>query len=177
MLHSWISKPLVNPAPITKRQRAVGELLEKSTLRNELSEILSNILDIERLTSRAVYGTANAKDLQALSKSILRLPEIKTLISDVESESLKGIYDKLDTLEDISSLLEAAITDDPPLTVREGGIIRDGFNADVDYYRSIKNGGVDIMRSIEEREREATGIKILKVSHNSVFGYYIEVSK
>lgn len=176
-LRSWILKPLLNPAHISRRQAAVGDLVKRTAERRELAELLSGMLDLERLTAKAVYGTANAKDLRAICLSIQKLPEIKSLISDFSSDSLKKITASLDTLDDICELLLGAIVDDPPFTVREGGMIRPGFNSDVDYYRSIKANGTGIMASIEEREKEATGIRTLKVAYNKVFGYYIEVSK
>ena len=177
LLRSYILKPLLNPATISRRQAAVGDLVKSTVVRSELSELLSGMLDLERLTARAVYGTANAKDLRAICQSIEKLPEIKSLVSKLSSDSMKEINANLDTLEDIAQLLSSALVDNPPFTVREGGMIREGFNADVDYYRSIKENGTEIMASIEQREKEATGIKTLKVAYNKVFGYYLEVSK
>ena len=177
LLRSWVLRPLVDPVKISHRQAAVSDLLSDRRSRDTLGELLSSMLDIERLTAKAVYGTANARDLQAISESIRRLPEIKSLISMLPSNTFKEITRELDTLDDIFELLDNAIDEKPPLTVREGGMIKTGFNADVDYYRSIKDGGKGIMESIEQREKEATGIKTLKVDYNRVFGYYIEVSK
>ena len=177
LLHSWLVRPLVDPAAITHRQSAVTDFVKDRDARESLAELLSEVLDIERLTAKAAYGTANAKDLRAICQSIQRLPELKALISTLPSDSMRSVTRALDTLDDISKLLDAALVDTPPFSVREGGMVRDGFNADVDYYRSIKTGGTDIMASIEERERENTGIKTLKVAYNKVFGYYIEVSK
>ena len=177
LLHSWVLRPLIDPVRISHRQGAVKDIYSDRRRRDELSELLDGILDIERLTARVVYGTANARDLKAIGESIKHLPEIKALISTFPSNSLKNITKQLDTLDDIYQLINDAIDDNPPLTVREGGMIKPGFNADVDYYRSIKNGGKDIMASIEQREKDATGIKTLKVAYNKVFGYYIEVSK
>ena len=177
LLRSWILKPLLNPASISRRQAAVGDFVKNTIARSEISELLSGMLDLERLTARAVYGTANAKDLRAICQSIEKLPEIKALILKLSSDSVKEIAANLDTLEDICSLLSDALVDNPPFTVREGGMIREGFNSDVDYYRSIKTNGSEIMASIEQREKDATGIKTLKVAYNKVFGYYIEVSK
>ena len=176
LLRSWLLKPLLNPVEIGKRQAAVGDLVKNRLLRDELTELLSNSLDLERLTAKAVYGTANARDLRSIFLSIEKLPEIKALIME-KSTNLKGIASKIDTLDDIAELLGKAIVDNPPYTIREGGMIREGFNADVDYYRSIKTNGTDIMASIEQKEREETGIKTLKVDYNKVFGYYIEVTK
>ncbi len=177
LLRSYILKPLINPAIITRRQAAVNDFFKNSVVRAELSSLTSGMLDIERLTARAVYGTANAKDLRAICQSIEKLPEIKSLISKLPSDTMKLISANLDTLTDISELLNSALVDNPPFTVREGGMIREGFNADVDYYRSIKENGAEIMASIEQREKDATGIKTLKVAYNKVFGYYLEVSK
>lgn len=177
LLRSWILRPLVDPVAISHRQSAVTDILSSAPEREELSECLGTMLDLERLTAKAVYGTANARDLRAICTSIERLPEIKAIISGYKSGSFAEITKSLDTLDDIYELLSRALVDIPPLTIREGGMIRDGFNADVDYYRSIKNGGTEIMTSIEEREKELTGIKTLKVDYNRVFGYYIEVSK
>ena len=177
LMRSWVIRPLVDPARIYQRQSAVSALHSNVRARDTLGELLSGMLDIERLTAKAVYGTANARDLKAISQSIKDLPEIKALISSLASDTFKRITAEFDTLDDIYELLDRAIADNPPLTVREGGMIKEGFNADVDYYRSIKDGGTDIMASIEQREKEATGIKTLKVAYNRVFGYYIEVSK
>lgn len=177
LLNSWVLRPLIDPARISHRQSAVGDLFNQRRTRDELGDLLAGVRDIERLTAKAVYGTANARDLKAIGDSIRILPDIKALISTLPSNSIRDITKRLDTLDDISELLYNAIDDNPPLTVREGGMIKEGFNADVDYYRSIKEGGTDIMASIEQREKEATGIKTLKVAYNRVFGYYIEVSK
>ena len=177
LLYNWLLKPLLNPVQISHRQAAVADLINNRRVNDELAELLSGLLDLERLTARAVYGTANAKDLRAIYLSIARLPDIKALIAELPSTSIKEILKNIDTLEDVAKLLSEAIVDDPPFTVREGGMIREGFNRDVDYYRSVKENGADIMRSIEEREKELTGIKTLKVAYNKVFGYYIEVSK
>ena len=177
LLRSWILKPLLNPTTIQKRQSAVKYFIKKPIIRDELMEALSSMLDIERITAKAVYGTANGKDLLALYQSIARLKDIKSYLSGCDAEHLASLANSIDTLDDLCNLLSRAICDEPPLTIREGGIIRDGFNSDVDYYRSIKTNSSDIMRSIEESEREKTGIKTLKVDYNKVFGYYIEVSK
>ncbi len=176
LLRSWLLKPLLNPVQIGKRQAAVSDLVKKRMLRDELTELLSNTLDLERLTAKAVYGTANARDLRSIFLSIERLPEIKSILVQ-KSDNLKELASRIDTLDDIADLLGKAIVDNPPYTVREGGMIRDGFNSDVDYYRSIKSNGTDIMASIEQKEKEETGIKTLKVDYNKVFGYYIEVTK
>ena len=177
LLRTWILRPLIDPVAIGNRQNAVSEILKNQRAADELAELLSGVLDLERLVARAIYGSANAKDLRAICNSILVLPEIKSIISSFGGNAFNSIVKNLDTLDDISEILDRAIDDNPPFQVREGGIIKDGYDADVDYYRSILTNGENIMRSIEEREREATGIKTLKVSKNSVFGYFIEVTK
>ena len=177
LLRSWVLKPLLNPVKILRRQSAVSDLVKNLRTRDELTDLLDGTLDLERLTAKTVYGTANAKDLRAIYLSIEKLPEIKALISNSKCDYLKSLADELDTLEDVCELLGKAIVDAPPYTVREGGMIRAGFNEELDYFRSIKNGGKEIMASIEQKEKETTGIKTLKVDYNKVFGYYIEVSK
>jgi len=177
LLRSWLLKPLLNPAAIQKRQSAVASFASDIRKRSELGEILDGVMDIERLTAKTVYGTANAKDLRAIYLSIAGLSTLKNLLSDFGSDYLRSFVSSIDTLTDLSDLLGKAIVDEPPYTVREGGMIRKGFNEEVDYYRSILNDGSSIMASIEQREKELTGIKTLKVTENKVFGYYIEVSK
>ena len=177
LLRSWILRPLIDPVAINKRQNAVSQILKNQRANDELGELLSGVLDLERLVARAIYGSANAKDLRAICNSMLVLPQIKSIISSLSGNAFVEIAKNFDTLDDICELLDRAIDDNPPFQVREGGIIKDGYDADVDYYRSILSNGEAIMRSIEEREREATGIKTLKVSKNNVFGYFIEVTK
>ena len=177
LLRSWILQPLINPVTIGKRQSAVGDLLADRRGRDALGEALAPMLDLERLTAKTVYGTANAKDLRAIGQSLCALPAIRACIGSYESTEMKQLYESFDTVDELAELLDRAIVDAPPFSVREGGMIRTGFDEDVDYYRSIKDNGSAIMESIEEREREETGIRTLKVSYNKVFGYYIEVTK
>ena len=177
LLRSFILKPLINPVSIQKRQNAVADFIKEDSERREIREFLSAMLDLERLTAKAVYGTANAKDLVAIRESIKSLPEIKSMISTFSGNCIREIAENLDELSDIYKLLSDALVDEPPFTVREGGMIKTGFNEEVDYYRSIKENGKSIMQSIEQREKDATGIRTLKVEYNKVFGYYIEVSK
>ena len=177
LLRSFVLKPLLDPVVISHRQAMVSAFVKDSELRADMAEALSTVLDIERLTAKAVYGTANARDLRAIAVSIACLPAVKNMLMDSENEALVAFAAALDPLTDICDLLMRAIADAPPLTVREGGMIRDGFHSEVDYYRHIKNDSTEIMASIEEREKEETGIRTLKVSYNKVFGYYIEVSK
>ena len=177
LIRSWILKPLINQSAIVSRQNAVKEFVKNRLIAEDISDLFSNVLDIERLTAKAVYGSANAKDLRAIYQSIVVLPEVKKALSQFKSATISKIANSLDTLEDIAGLLGDAIVDTPPFTVREGGMIRDGFDKDIDYYRTIRDNGEEIMRSIEQREKDITGIKTLKVAYNKVFGYYIEVSK
>ncbi len=177
MLRSWLTKPLLNPVEIIKRQNVVRDLTKNRALYEDIARHLSVMLDLERLTAKAVYGSANARDLLAIARSIEALPTVKELILASDCRYLCELISGLDTLTDLYNLLSRALSDNPPLTVREGGMIREGFNTDVDYFRSIKNGGEEIMASIEEKEKNDTGIRTLKVSYNKVFGYYIEVSK
>ncbi len=177
MLRSWIQKPLLSPNAIRHRQSAVGALTELFLLREELRGALSGILDLERLTAKAVYGTANAKDLLAIGASLSRLPALRALLSGSDSPTLTSLAASLDPLTELSDQLLSAISDEPPQTIREGGMIREGYNADVDRLRSIRDRSGEWMREIEEREREASGIRNLKVGYNKVFGYYIEITK
>lgn len=177
LLKSFIDFPLVSPAAINRRQAAVAEFHDKVSLRGELGEALTGILDLERLITKIVYKTASAKDLRAVAETAKKLPLIKALVSPTSSDELRTIGAELDTLDDIGGLVDAAIVDDPPFSVREGGFIREGYNADVDYLRSIMTNSKDWIAKIEETERAETGIRTLKVGYNRVFGYYIEVSK
>ena len=177
MLRAWIQKPLISPNVIRNRQLAVGELAEQFMLREELREVLSGILDLERLTAKAVYGTANAKDLLAIGISLSHLPTLRALLSDVACPTLTSLAASLDPLTELSDRLLAAISDEPPSTIREGGMIREGYDPDVDRLRGIRDRSGDWMREIEERERAESGIRNLKVGYNKVFGYYIEITK
>ncbi len=177
LLRSYVLKPLLDPVVISHRQALVSAFVKNVELREDMAEALSSVLDIERLTAKAVYGTANARDLRAIAVSIACLPAVKNMLTESENEALCALAAELDPLADICELLLRALADTPPLTVREGGMIRDGFHSEIDYYRHIKNDSTEIMASIEEREKEETGIRTLKVGYNKVFGYYIEVSK
>ena len=177
LIRSWILKPLLDVAKISHRQSAVSAFVKNPRVREEMREYLSKILDLERLTAKSVYGTANAKDLKAISDSLKMLPTLSSLAKELKCDTIERILSRLDMLPELSELLESAIVDTPPFSVREGGMIREGFNGDVDYYRSIMQNGSSIMESIEEREKNDTGIRTLKVGYNKVFGYYIEVSK
>ncbi len=177
LLRSWLEHPLVNTTRISRRQEAVEELADNFMLREECVRLLSSVLDLERLITKVGLGTANAKDLRAILTTIDILPELRSLLSEAESDELRGIYNSLDELTDIAELIRKSISDDPPFSLREGGLIADGYNADVDYLRSVMKDGRGWIHEIEEQERETTGIRTLKIGYNKVFGYYIEVSK
>ena len=177
LIRKWIERPLISAAEIKLRQGAVEELYSNFMLREELGEIFSNVLDLERLITRIVYGTANAKDLRAVANTVKVLPELRRLIENCRSEEMFRLYRELDTLEDIFELIDTAIVDEPPFSVREGGMIRDGYNSQVDEFRVAVFHGDEWRERILEAEKEATGIKNLKIGYNKVFGYYLEVTK
>lgn len=176
MIRSWVERPLLSIPKIVRRQNAVGELYDNAMLRDTAREALVGVNDIERLMTRIVYGTANAKELKALQNTISALPTIKGALSDVSSAMLCDIESDIDLLEDVGDLIERAIVDEPPFSVREGGIIKEGFNKDIDELKAIMDDGAGVIASIEAQQRELTGIPKLKVGYNRVFGYYIEVS-
>ena len=177
LLRSWIEQPLVQIAPITRRLSAVDELVKSSLLRGDLQELLTQIYDLERIMTRVVYGSANARELRSLQQTLSYMPAVRQALSGVESKELCAIRDSIDPLEDICTLISAAIVDEPPFTVREGGMIRSGYNAELDELQSIMTDGKGILTRIEAKEKEKTGIKTLKVGYNRVFGYYIEISR
>jgi len=177
LLRRWLEKPLVNENAIRSRLDAVNELYTDGVLRDELREILKGITDIERLTTRLVYGTANARDLKSLERTIRLFPSIKDLIANAKSKSLKRIDSEIDTLAEIADAIGDTIAEEPAVTLKEGGIIKRGCNAAVDELFDMVTNGKAWIAKIEEYEREKTGIKTLKVGYNRVFGYYIEVSK
>ncbi len=177
MLRQWIEHPLLQTGAIAKRQNAVEELFGDYMLREEIGMLLDGVLDLERLVTKIVYGTANGKDLRAVSATISILPELKKLMADCRSDALQGLCRELETLDDIFDRIDSAICENPPFSVREGGIIAQGFHQDVDYLRSVMADGKGWLEQVAASEREKTGIKTLKISYNKVFGYYIEVSK
>ena len=177
LLRTYIEQPLVKPAAIINRLDAVEQLCRNSLIRQEISDCLDKVYDLERLMTKVMYRSANPRDIKALSQTALALPEIKEKLSGFTSVLLKNLNGDIDTLEDISNLIENALTDEPPMSAKDGGVIRDGFNEELDKLRHIISGGKDIITDIEKREREETGIKNLKISYNRVFGYYIEVTK
>jgi len=176
LLRGWTQKPLVNITAITARQNAVEELVSDTVLRGEITEALVGIRDVERIMTKVVYGTASARDLYSVAETAEKFPTLKALLSSVNCKKLKEIYNGIDTLEDIAAVILDAISNEAPATVREGGMIRPGYNSELDMLRGDVDGSAGILAEIEARERERTGIKNLKVSHNKVFGYYIEVT-
>ncbi len=176
LLRNWIEQPLIDRISIEKRLSAVEEIKNKIFEREDLKELLNTIYDIERLMGKVTYCTANAKDLIALRNSFEHLPHIKSILSKFESEYFTEIYNNFDPLEDIYNLISLSINDDPPFSLREGGLIKNGYNAEIDELSSAKTQGKDWLEQFENREKEATGIKKLRVKFNRVFGYLIEVS-
>lgn len=176
-LRHWLEQPLLDVEEINLRLDSVSELKDSFMVRSELLELLRGVYDIERLTSKLVFGTVNARDLLALKTSLSRLPMIKSLIADAKSQRLQQLYERLDLLEELCELIEKAIHEDAPLSVKEGGIIKDGYDQLVDEYRRATVDGKTWISELEARERERTGIKSLKIRYNDNFGYYIEITK
>ena len=177
LLRRHLEKPLVNESAIRSRLDAVSELYTDGVLRDELREVLKGITDIERLTTRLVYGTANARDLKSLERTILLFPMIKDLLANAKTKALKRIDSEIDALTEVAEAIGSTIAEEPAITLKEGGIIKRGCNAAVDELYDMVTNGKAWIAKIEELEREKTGIKTLKVGYNRVFGYYIEVSK
>ncbi len=176
LLRSWVERPLLNPAAIRRRLSAVGELADQSVVRAELIVTLHDIGDIQRLIGRCVYGTANGRDLAALGTYFSRLPRLAELLDGAKCAMLRDIAG-LDPLADLRDDIAGLIADEPPFSVREGGIIRPGADAEVDRLRDVRDNGAQLIAQLEARERERTGIKKLKVGYNKVFGYYIDVPR
>ncbi|RGZ01623.1 DNA mismatch repair protein MutS [Clostridium sp. AM58-1XD] len=176
LLRSYIEQPLIKKEAILDRQNAVEELNMNYISREELREYLNSIYDLERLIGRISYKTAGPRDLIAFRNSLSMLPYIKNILSEFTSGLLKELYEELDTLEDIHELIERSIVEEPPITVRDGGIIQEGFDEEADKLRSAKTEGKTWLAQLEETEKEKTGIKNLKVKFNKVFGYYFEVT-
>ena len=176
LIRSWVEHPLLSINEIMLRQNAVEELCSGTVLRGELINGMSGVRDIERLMTRVVYGSASARDLLSLADTAARFYPIKMLLQNVNSRMLKTIFGDIDPLEEIVELIKNAISEQPPATVREGGLIKDGYSEQVDLLRSDMNNGTGYLTDIETRERERTGIKNLRVRYNKVFGYYIEVT-
>ncbi len=177
MLRQWMDKPLMNVSSINMRLDAVEELCQKVFHREEMAQELKEVLDVERLLSRIVYGIGNACDLNSIAQTLGVIPKVKRHLCDMASAQLREIYNQLDDLTEIYNLIKNAIDDKPLVSVREGKIIRKGYNATVDELRELLNNGRSYIAKMESEEREKTGIKTLKINYNRVFGYYIEVTK
>ena len=177
LLRAWVEQPLLHPAQITRRQGAVDELVHDAMQREELQDLLAEVYDLKRIMSRVVYGSVNAKELCSLKHTISRLGPVRERLKGARSTMLCDLREQIDPLEDVYHCIHQAVADDPPLTVKEGGVIRAGYNAELDELRSIMTDGTGIIARIEAEEKEKTGIRTLKVGYNRVFGYYIEVSR
>ena len=175
-LRSCIEQPFVQKEYIERRLESLEELNEDVITRDEIREYLNAIYDLERLMSKISYKSANPRDLIAFKNSLSMIPPIKYLLQNMHTPDLKEIYDNLDNLEDISGLIANSIEDEPPISIKEGGIIKTGYHADVDKYRNAKTEGKQWLADMEQKERENTGIKNLKIKFNKVFGYYLEVT-
>ena len=175
-LRKYIEQPLIDKNAIEKRLDAVDELMKNAISREEIREYLSPVYDLERLVCKITYQSANPRDLIAFQTSLAMLPHIKCILSDMQTPLLKELYEELDTLEDLCKLVSDSIREDPPIAMKEGGIIKDGYNAEVDKLRNAKSDGKDWLAKLETDEREKTGIKNLRIKYNKVFGYYLEVT-
>ncbi|MCM1166360.1 MAG: DNA mismatch repair protein MutS [Lachnospiraceae bacterium] len=176
-LRAWTERPLVSHTAILSRLNAVEELMQSSAVLSDIRAALKGVFDLERLMSRVMYKSASPRDIYALGQTCARLPLLKKELSALKSKLLVELYGSIDELSEIAQLVENAIVDEPPINIKDGGVIKSGFNEEIDRLRDVTGGGEDILRQMEQREREATGIRTLKVGCNRVFGYYIEVSK
>ena len=175
-LRKYVEQPLIDKASIKKRQDAIEELKNNAICREEIREYLGPVYDLERLVGKITYQSANPRDLIAFQSSLSMLPPIKCILEDMQSELLKEIYGEMDTLEELCTLVKEALMEDPPLAMKEGGIIREGYNEEVDRLRRAKSDGKGWLAELEAKEREKTGIKNLRIRYNKVFGYYLEVT-
>ena len=177
LLRRWLNDPLVDVLEINKRLNAVKELKEDIILRGDVIENLKKVYDIERLAGKMAYGNANARDMVTLKNSLFKLPEVKKILANCRSDLLKELYENLDELQDIYELIEKAIVEDPPMTIKDGGIIKLGYDEEIDKLKTAQIEGKTWLVQLEAEEREKTGIKNLKIGFNKVFGYFIEVTK
>lgn len=175
-LRKYVEQPLIDKGSIVKRLDAVAELKDNAICREEIREYLNPVYDLERLVGKITYQSANPRDLIAFQSSLSMLPSVKCILKDMESDLLKEIYEELDPLEELCDLVGRAIQEEPPLAMKEGGIIKDGYNEEVDRLRKAKSEGKNWLADLETKEREKTGIKNLRIRYNKVFGYYLEVT-
>jgi DNA mismatch repair protein MutS len=176
-LRRWLNDPLVDVVEINRRLNAVKELKDDVILRGDIIDSLKKVYDIERLAGKMAYGNANARDMVTLKNSLLKLPEVKKSLENCKSDLLKNLFDNLDELQDIYQLIDGAIVDDPPMTIKDGGIIKLGYDEEIDTLKTAQTEGKNWLINLEAEEREKTGIKNLKIGFNKVFGYFIEVTK
>ena len=177
LLRRWLNDPLLEVKEIQERLDAVKELKDNMMLRGEITDTLKKVYDIERLAGKMTYGNANARDMITLKNSLERLPEVKNVLAMCQSHKLKELYENLDELKDVFALIEKSIVEDPPMTIKDGGIIKLGYDEEIDTLKKASTEGKTWLAKLEADEKEKTGIKTLKVGYNKVFGYYIEVSK
>ena len=177
LLRRWLNDPLIDVKEINRRLDAVKELKDSIILRGDIIENLKKVYDIERLSGKMAYGNANARDMVTLKNSLFKLPEVKMSLKDCKCELLKDLYENLDELQDIYELIDNSIVDDPPMTVKDGGIIKLGYDEDIDKLKTAQTEGKNWLIKLEAEEKEKTGIKNLKIGFNKVFGYFLEVTK
>ena len=177
LLRRWLNDPLIDVKEINKRLNSVKELKDNVMLRGEIIESLKKVYDIERLAGKMAYGNANARDMVTLKNSLYKLPEVKRSLAECKSDLLKELYENLDELQDIHKLIDTAIVDEPPMTVKEGGIIKLGYDEEIDKLKTAQTEGKNWLIQLEADEKEKTGIKNLKIGFNKVFGYFLEVTK
>ncbi|WP_426453713.1 DNA mismatch repair protein MutS [Paenibacillus sp. S-38] len=177
LLRRWIEKPLMNAAAIESRLEAVERLYHQLILRDELKGALREVYDLERLTARIAYGSANARDLVALKQSLQQVPQLRELLADSGSPALQELGERMDPCPDVMSLIAEAVVDEPPVSIRDGGMIRPGLSPRLDELREASTNGKQWLAELERQERERTGIRSLKIGYNKVFGYFIEISK
>jgi len=177
MLRRWLNDPLVDVLEINDRLEAVKELKDNMMLRGEIIENLKKVYDIERLSGKMTYGNSNARDMVTLKNSLYKLPEVKKILTNCKSKLLNTLFNNLDELQDIYQMIDKSIVDDPPMTIKDGGIIKMGYDEEIDKLKTAQTEGKNWLVKLEADEKEKTGIKNLKIGFNKVFGYYIEVTK
>ena len=177
LLKRWLDRPLIDPKQISARQDKVQELLEHYFERNNIQQELIKVYDLERLAGRVAYGSVNGRDLIQLKTSLLQVPKIKYTLETLDAPAFSDLENQLDPLSDVASLIENSIVEDPPISVTDGGVIKDGYDQQLDEYRDAMNNGKQWIADLQKHEREVTGINNLKIGYNHVFGYYIEVTK
>ncbi|MFK2825071.1 DNA mismatch repair protein MutS [Bacillus sp. B190/17] len=177
MLKQWIDRPLINKKQINERLAMVEVLIQSFFERQEIREMLKSVYDLERLAGRVAFGNVNSRDLVQLKKSLQQIPMLKEALLQIKSEAIQTLSNKMNPCEELTDLLEQAIIDNPPLSIKEGGMIQDGFHAALDEYRDASRNGKDWIAHLQQEEREKTGIKSLKIGYNRIFGYYIEITK